>query len=228
MDRSFEFFGLPGSVRRFADLCELKRRAVQAAEKAGRARELGSPEGAVDEIRSEAVRYRDMAVRGLRSLRTTLAARTESAEWAGFVDGLPASLPAGQEQPDLGAQMNDLLGEARRQLVEAPIPAGDAAETFDVVRRVAGTGRDGLNAVMGLLIEALAGLEEVLQRDSFGREPASPSTAEYIACTLAATAFLVAAGIGCSYIPWCWCCIFPLLLLAFYVWIQGCESIPRD
>jgi hypothetical protein len=124
--------------------------------------------------------------------------------------------------------MDELVAEARKQLLDSDMLAGDASELFEVVQTAAGVGRDGLTPAMENVARSLAQYEEVLLRDTFGREPASPSTAEYIACTLAATAFLIASGIGCSYIPFCWCCIFPFLLLAFYAWIRGCESIPRD
>lgn len=228
MDRSFKFLGMPGSVSRFSQLCELKALAVRTAEKADRARVLGFPEAVVEQCRADAVRYRDLTVRGLRSLRATVSERLSSRDWQEFAAKLPESLPPGQEVINPRAQMDDLLAEARRQLLDSPLPAGDAGETFETVQRAIEAGRDGLTTALALVVEALAGLEEVLERDTFGREAASPSTAEYIACTLAATAFLIASGIGCSYIPFCWCCIFPLLLLAFLAWINGCESIARD
>jgi hypothetical protein len=227
IDRSFEFLGLPGSAGRFADVCDLKSRALQAIEKSDRARALGFADATADEHRAEALRYRALATRGLRSLRAVVAERINSAEWPDFVERLPASLPPGQEQPDLPAMMDDLLAESRRQLLDSALPAGDAAEVQAVVERAASTGRDGLSATMTLLVESLANLEEVLQRDTFGREPASPSTAEYIACTLAATVFLIGATVACGYIPFCWCCLFPVFLAVFRAWIDGCQRIPQ-
>jgi hypothetical protein len=225
MDRSYEFLGIPGVARRYQDVCLVKGKAIQAIERSDRARALGFDAALAEGFQSQAIRYRTAAVRSMRSLRIMIDDRLQQPEWREFLGGLQLQAEVGGDPSQL---MDELLTEARDQLLASELPPADAAEVYEVVQSGAEIGRSGLEPALQALSRSLADFEEVLQRDTFGREQASPSTAEYIACTVAAVAAFIAAGVGCSYIPFCWCCIFPLLLLGFLAWIAACEGISRD
>src|SRR5262249_38097281 len=123
--------------------------------------------------------------------------------------------------------LDDALAERRAQLLESDMTAQRAREAFDLSSRMIDRGKQGIMACTEQVIESIDYAVEVLSRDTFGRDPASPDLAGYIACTGLATAAFIAAMTGCFWIPFCWSCAAPGIGFVYAGAIALCERIPR-
>jgi len=127
----------------------------------------------------------------------------------------------------LAEQLDDVRMEIRDQILESDLNAADALEQFELCSRVVERGKQGILPAFQQVVESLDSAVEVLERETFGREPASPSTAAFVACTLAATTVLIAALVVCFYIPFCWCCYSPIAVAIYVAAIDRCRKIPH-
>jgi hypothetical protein len=213
---------LPAYFDRLVAAQRTAGKAIHLAESADRAQVLGFGD-LVAQRRDAAERARRMAIRGYSALREYVHERRSSDDWQNRV----GQLEAREHRTPTAELLDDLLGEVRGYLLDSELKAVSAEEQIELWTRMVERGKQGLVACVDQMIDSLDQAGEILSRDSFGREPASPDEAGYIACTAAAVATLIAATTACGFIPFCWCCLFPALLAGFLWWIGECNRIAR-
>jgi len=213
---------LPAYFDRLVTVQRAAGKAVYLVESADRAQALGFND-LVAQRREAAERARRVALRSYEALHAYVADRRGSEEWQDLVRQLEASVHP-TPPTDL---LDDLLGEVRAHLLDSELKAASAGEQLELWTRMIARGKQGLIACVDQVMESLDQASEILSRETFGREPASPDDAGYIACTAAAVAALIAATTACGYIPFCWCCLFGVLFAGFIWWIGQCNKIPH-
>lgn len=175
---------------------------------AERAEVLGLGAEVANLYRGRAERENNQTLRLTHAAEEALRARRESPDWA-----------------DLSAQLNDLIsrpetqeliGEYRQRwveiLLETDVAADDAGQMLEIwdeaSESLSGGGMDGL---LDWTQHRLERNHEIFQAPEYGRGPNSPLTAAQAACVAAVVAATLAALIACAYIPFCWCCLAPLI-----------------
>ena len=223
MHETLGTFELPDLYDRIVTAQHSATLAVTRAEAADRARVLGFRE-LVLQRQEGAERARRVALRNYSALKAYVVQRRESDEWLERIRRLESN-----ERPTpLSELLDDFSAEARDHLLNRDaLPAAEAGEQMEMLTRMVERGKQGVIACIDQVIETIESASEILSRETFGREPASPQAAAYVACTAAATAALIAATTGCGFVPFCWCCFFPALLIAYILAVDACNSIPH-
>jgi len=237
LNQAFEFLGMPLLPQRFQDICGVATMATQAVARAERANALGHFNLDSDRSLPQAKRHRDAAVRMLRSFKANLDDRMKSKPWHEALKVINSPDPRQGKPSEL---LDELSASIDDQLMSSSLSPAACQEIKRTVASGIAVGKQGISQTLALLGRSVeefenqllsGGIETRINNLSAGG-PGEPnivahSVGEYFACTAAATVVLIAATIACAYIPFCWCCIFPLLLAGFLAWIAACENIPR-
>lgn len=244
LNLAYEFLGMPMLAERFEDICGVAGRALEAVTKAERANAIGLFSSSSDRSLAEAVRQRNAAVRMLRSFTSNLEERLKSTAWT---DALSVIGTPDSRQGNPSDLLDELSASVDDQLMSSSLAPEVCREVKIALQQCIVVGKQGIKETMTMLSKSIKNFEtELLAGDiqmrinrlsgtdnaasnveaKTGREPQG-AVGEYLACTAAATAVFVAAVIGCAYIPYCWCCIAPLLFAGFVAWVSACENIQR-
>jgi hypothetical protein len=238
LDISFEFLGIPQLAQRFNDICITASKANQAIERSERAKVLGLFDPTADRSLLATRRYRDAAVRSLRSTEAMIEEHLTMPQWK---KALAIAQSGDPRQGDPNQILDELGAEVRDQLLNSNLSPAVSGQILEIVDRSIDVGRQGLEPTMDLVRQSLTEFAEQFQSGSIERRLVAVQASDnmlgsqaldrdrdvpaYLLCTGAAVAVFIAGSIACAYIPFCWCCIFPLLLAGFLAWIEACENL---
>jgi hypothetical protein len=215
--------GLRGIVDQARDANRVMTESIGHLEKADRAAALGFGEDVVALHRSAGERANRRCRRQFAAVIEAIDDRVSRDDWADVVVKARQEYEA-HEGPQL---LEDARADTRAALLDVDtLPSRSASlvvammdEAFD---RVAS---DGLSGGMQLLRETLDNAVDVLSAPEMGRQPASPDIASYLVCMAGSLAIFIVAIILCVGVPFCWCCLFPFILLAYIINVGFCTPL---
>lgn len=250
-DEVLERGGLRDIVEQGRGALDEDSRALTHLIRAERADILGFGDDVARMHRDAATRSNRRAQQQLGFLIERIDARREADDWADIVKNAEAAFGehGGQER------LEDARAELRTHLLEQD-PGTSAAVSEQVLALFDHTAervrRGNLNAVLDVMRENAQVARDGFASKEMGRQPAAqashlfgggPSSAAggqnvngwcvaLAACEAWAISSFVAATLICLAVPFCWCCFYPVLMLAFLghhmtclaVFAPGCAS----
>lgn len=250
LDRCFEFMGIPLVAQRFRDLCTSATKASQAAQRLEKARILNLDSASTSRTLMQSARHRSAAARAAQSLSGMIQERMKMPEWQ---QALKISQSQDPRNVDPNTLFNELTEEATDQMLASNMSPAMCARINSILSKAIGVARGGLEPAMRAVVASMGAFEAQLHGNVFEKSveakashlntfekgaetsvvghpddgPITESLGEYLACQIAAVAVFCVAVAACGCIPFCWCCVAPILIAGFIFWLNACEDIPH-
>ena len=220
--RSLETLDLWQPFERLVAIRESSAACIRNIRQSERASVLGLGDDVARLYAHRAERDNIQTHRQIRAAGEGFRERMERSDWARLSAEL-RDLLAAPETRDLLAEHRERWTEA---VFEADVSDADAGQMMEIWDEAATSlHQEGLDGLLGWTLERLDRWSDRFQAPDYGRGPNSPLTVARAACVAAVVAATLAALVACAYIPFCWCCLAPLIAWGASEGTKACARI---
>lgn len=195
---------------------------IRAIEKSERASTLGLGNDFAALYSGNAAREDRQVIRQLNTAKSAFQDRTSQPDWA----TLSGQLSQVINEPETRQTLDDFRERWIQILLDAEIAGDESGQMLQIWDDASSSLISG--GMDGLIQWTTGRIDFHLDRrpaPEYGRAPNSPLTVARAACIAAVVAATLAALIACAYIPFCWCCLAPLIAWGADEGTKACNRI---